>query len=211
MYPSPYPQQPYPPPNPYLDQINQYLMYHLKFTPQELAMNRAGVMSDAQKARFADYMRQQSAAILRIAGVVLLAFIGGLIFFFLRGGGLREAINEMIDSDMRWILIIPVGAILLWGAMIVFGAVRARRAGSGEQRLNIVRGAAKVKTIDTYRESALVLSLAGQPTRFFRVRIGKTDFYVDEAAAQGFVDKQQYIVYGLGSKRGGIVISAEAV
>jgi hypothetical protein len=206
MYPSPYPQQPYPPPNPYLDQINQYLMYHLKFTPQELALNRAGVMSDAQKARFADYMRQQSSVILRIAGVVLLMFIAGVAFLWFREEGLRQTISEA-----PWVVIIILVIILIWGGMILFGAVRARRAGSGEQRLNIVRGTAKVKTIDTYRESALVLSLAGQPTTYFRVRIGKADFYVDEAAAQGFVDKQQYIVYGIGSKRGGIVISAEAV
>lgn len=196
----------------YIQRINQHLSRFMDFTPQELALNRAGMMSQRQQERFQNYLGTQSKITGKIVLVVLAIAIPGFVLVFLTAfSNINGTTFQSGEAVMIPIAIIGIAVSLgLWALMILFGFRRARRFRSAYHQLQEVVGTTKLKVIESQYETSMVLALAGQPTTYRKLRVGKTDFYVSETVAQGFVEGVAYRVYYVPlSGKVGMPVSAE--
>lgn len=197
---------------PYLQRINQHLSRTLDFAPEELALNRAGMMSQRQQEKFASYGAAQSKVARKIMLIVLAIAIPGFFLVFFTSFRDAEGGLDHEAAQIFPLVVIGVGLSLgLWVLMMLFGFRRMKRFQTANHQLKQVTGQAKTQHKDTHYQSAAVLSLAGQPTSYQYVTINRVNFYVTDEAAQAFIKDLNYRVYyvPLGG-RVGMPVSAEA-
>ncbi len=197
----------------YLQQANQYLAYTLDFTPDELALNRAGIMSQRQQQKFATYSAAQSRVAGKIIMIVLAIAIPGFIIVFAASFMKKDGSGFEAGADQAFLFaVVGVGLSLgLWALMMLFGFRRMKRFQTANHQLKQVTGQADSRQVNAHYESAAVLSLAGQPTSYQYITIGKINFYVSDLAAGAFVSGPTYRIYYVPlSGRVGMPVSAEA-
>jgi hypothetical protein len=191
---------------------NDYLMQALGFTPQELMMNRGGIISQEQKARLQAKLGQQRQVGMKIVAIVIVITLvvgAGLLVF---NPEITRNLKAAFDTNPL-IFVIPVAALVLWLLMIGAGFARSGRASFENARLLAVSGQPKLKIGGAYPYSTagLVMTAAGQDTQSYLVQMGKLKFYVDAATYQGFAEGHPYCLYYIPYGRVPLLISAEAL
>jgi hypothetical protein len=190
-------------------QNTAYLMQVLQFNADELLLNRQGQLSPAQAQRVGAQLRAGTASAWKIMLFVLIVFVigfGALLLF----GGLDLTMNEA-----PIILLGVGGTMLVWGVMVVVALIRSRaQANKGSWPVYQVSGPVKVnltadQMIDPMARAAM--SFGGEGVADGTIQIGKTYVAIWADAAQAFIPGNPYTVYYVGSKRGGLPVSAEAM
>lgn len=194
-----------------VEQNNAYLMQALNFTPQELMMNRSGVMSEAQKARLQAKYGQQRQAAMKIFAIVMVLTVVIFAGIVATNAQLRGSLEDVFATSPA-ILAVPAVILVLWMLMIIVSLVRSGRTDYTNRRLMAVEGVPKLKSSDyTYSTAGAVMSAAGQDTYAYTVQMGKLTFYVDGEAFNGFVQGRPYRLYYLPNGRVPLLVSAEAL
>lgn len=164
---------------------NTKLKAHLGFSPDDLAANRAGRLSDVQKARL--YRDRQRLALIN-AGIIVTAILLATlaIFFGLRG---RSAI----------LIVIGIGVTLCNAALvgILTRAYLRLSFDLNTAQVEILRGAA-----------AHTVRIIARRTTVYLVQIGAVRLQVDKALFESFATDAPYHVYR--TPRSGIILAAEA-
>lgn len=189
---------------------NHYLMQVLNFTPQDLAMNRSGVLSNEQKLRLQEKMMQYKQSGTKVIGVVILITIVvfAVVFFFSDTG---ESLRSVM-SENPVLLLIPGGALLIWAIMLIFTLARSGNVSFDKAKLMVVTGKANPKKIDMYYGAgALAMAAAGSQALNCTVKVGRVQFYVDEETYSGFAKGLNYRVYYVPYGRFPVMVAAEAV
>jgi hypothetical protein len=186
-----------------------HLMQALHFDAEELMLNRQGQLSPAQAQRVGGQLRAGSAAMWKISLFVLIIFVIGFAALFLFG-----AIE--LDNEMAPIVLIGVGAtMLLWGVMVGVGFIRSRRMASRDTwHVHAVSGRVKVSMPSEWTmtpEARAAMDVGGPGVADGLLQIGKTYLAIWAEGAQAFIPGNPYTVYYVGSKRGGLPVSAEAM
>lgn len=165
---------------------NTKLKDHLGFSPDDLAANRAGHLSKAQKARL--YRDRQRLALIN-AGIIFAAILLATlaIFFGLRG---RSAI----------LIIVGIGITLCNAALvgILTRAVLRLSLDLNKDQVETLRGTA-----------AHTVRIIARRTTVYLVQIGEVRLQVDKALFESFATDAPYEVYR--APRSGIILAAEAL
>lgn len=188
---------------------NHYLMQVLNFTPQELQLNRSGMISDGQRQRLQAKMMQYKQSSTKVIGVVILITIVAFaaVFFFSDAG---ESLRNLMAENPVYLLI-PGVALLLWAVMLIFTLARSGKVNFDNARLMVITGKAKTKKIDLYYgAAAAAMAAAGDDALNCTVKIGRVTFYVNEETYSGFANGLTYHVYYIPYGRFPIMVSAEA-
>jgi hypothetical protein len=185
------------------------LMQALHFTADELLLNRQGQLSPAQAQRVGAQMKAGSAAMWKITLFVLIIFVVGF-------GALYFSKTIQLDNETAPFILIGVGGtMLLWGIMVVVGYLRSRaQANKGTWPVYQVSGRAKVNLAGSTMMDPMArtaMSVGGEGVADGTIQIGKTYLAIWQEAAQAFIPGNPYTVYYVGSKRGGLPVSAEAM
>lgn len=185
------------------------LMQALHFNADELILNRSGQLSPAQAQRVGEQLRAGSAAMWKIALFVLVVFVIGFGVFFLTG-------TIRLETDEAPLILVAIGGtMLLWGVMVIVGYLRSRsQASKGTWPVYQASGRVKVNmTSDMLLEptTRAAMGVGGSGVADGTIQIGKAYLAVWAEAASAFVPGNPYVVYYVGSKRGGLPVSAEAM
>jgi hypothetical protein len=188
---------------------NEYLMQALNFTAEDLAANKQGVMTEAQKVRFRERIGKGQTQAMVIVLIVLL-ISGGVIAFMLSGNeesGLRQA----VEQNPTIVAIGLGGSLLLYILMMVFALLRGQRMKSGNLRVSSISGKVKLSSSELpyYSAAGAIAGAAGAQTRICEVKIGRTKIYTDETTFDALEDGGTYRLYYVGNKRAPVVVSAE--
>ena len=185
------------------------LMQALQFTPDELMLNRAGQLIPAQAQRVGAQLKAGTQAMWVIALFVLILAVAGFVFVAVT----NDLLSTLAENP---IILVALGATLLaWGVMVLIGLVRSRaQSKRGSWPVHQVSGRVKVNlsrdmTMDPMARAAM--NVGGSGVADGTLQIGKVYLVVWEPSAHAFVPGNPYIVYYVGSKRGGIPVSAEAM
>lgn len=185
------------------------LMQALHFNADELILNRSGQLSPAQAQRVGEQLRAGSKAMWMIALFVLVVFVIGF------GALLLTGTIRLETEEAPLILVAIGGTMLLWGVMVIVGYLRSRsQASKGTWPVFQVSGRVKVNlTNEMMMEpmSRAAIGVGGSGVADGTIQIGKTLLAIWADAASAFVPGNPYIVYYVGSKRGGLPVSAEAM
>lgn len=194
-----------------LDQYtDRYLMQALNFTTADLAANRGGTLTDAQKERLRERIGKGQTQIIVIVMLVLLIFFGvmGFMFFNDESSGLRKTFEENPTIVIAGL----GGSILLYLVMVVFALLRGQRAKSGNFKVDSIEGQLKLSSSEMdYGTARAVSSVAGAQTRICIIQIGRQKIYVDESTFDAFVNGQRYRLYYVGWKPAYMIVSAEVL
>lgn len=185
------------------------LMQALHFNADELILNRSGQLSPAQAQRVGEQLRAGSKAMWMIALFVLVVFVIGFGALLLTG-------TIRLETDEAPLILVAIGGtMLLWGVMVIVGYLRSRsQASKGTWPVFQVSGRVKVNlTNEMMMEpmSRAAIGVGGSGVADGTIQIGKTMLAIWADAASAFVPGNPYIVYYVGSKRGGLPVSAEAM
>lgn len=185
------------------------LMQALQFNADELILNRSGQLSPAQAQRVGEQLRAGSKAMWMIALFVLVVFVIGFGALLLTG-------TIRLETDEAPLILVAIGGtMLLWGVMVIVGYLRSRsQASKGTWPVYQVSGRVKVNlTNEMMMEpmSRAAIGVGGSGVADGTIQIGKTMLAIWADAASAFVPGNPYIVYYVGSKRGGLPVSAEAM
>ena len=185
------------------------LMQALQFNADELILNRSGQLSPAQAQRVGEQLRAGSKAMWMIALFVLVVFVIGFGALLLTG-------TIRLETDEAPLILVAIGGtMLLWGVMVIVGYLRSRsQASKGTWPVFQVSGRVKVNlTNEMMMEpmSRAAIGVGGSGVADGTIQIGKTMLAIWADAASAFVPGNPYIVYYVGSKRGGLPVSAEAM
>lgn len=185
------------------------LMQALQFTADELILNRGGHLSPAQAQRVGTQLRAGTRSMWMIALFVLVVFVIGFAVVAATNG-LFSTIGEN-----PIILLAIGGTMLVWGVMVAIGIVRSRsQASKGSWPVYQVSGRVKVNLsseslMDPMARAAM--NFGGDGVADGTIQIGKTYLAIWSEAARAFTPGNPYVVYYVGSKRGGLPVSAEAM
>jgi hypothetical protein len=185
------------------------LMQALQFTPEDLILNRAGQLGPAQAQRVGTQLKAGTTAMWKIALFVLFIFVVGF-------GALYFSGTIQLDNEMAPFILIGVGGtMLVWGVMVAVGYVRSRaQANRTTWPVYQVSGRVKVNlSSDTMMEpmARAAMSFGGEGVADGTIQVGKVYLAIWQDAARAFIPGNPYVVYYVGSKRGGIPVSAEAM
>jgi hypothetical protein len=190
---------------------NDYLMQALEFTRDDLAANRSGVMTEAQKERFRERMSKGQSQAMVIVLLVLLV-TGGVVAFMVfgnaeEGAGLRQA----LEQNPEIIAVGLGGSLLLYLVMIAFAFIKMRRMKSGNLRVSSIEGKVKLKSSEMpyYSAAGAIAGAAGAQTSICEIKIGRTTMYTDEQSFNAFEDGGTYRIFYVGNKRAPVIIAAE--
>ena len=185
------------------------LMQALHFNADELILNRSGQLSPAQAQRVGEQLRAGSKAMWMIALFVLVVFVIGFGALLLTG-------TIRLETDEAPLILVAIGGtMLLWGVMVIVGYLRSRsQASKGTWPVFQVSGRVKVNlTNEMMMEpmSRAAIGVGGSGVADGTIQIGKTMLAIWADAASAFVPGNPYIVYYVGSQRGRLPVSAEAM
>ncbi len=188
------------------------LMQALGFTADDLLLNRAGQLSPAQAERVSVRLRAGSSSLWKIILFVIVVTALGFGVLFLSG-----AIR--MDTADAPIIILAIGvSLLVWALMMAFGVIRSRRtANQTTWPVQSVTGRAQSSVFETTIPSAgalateAALAVGGEGVDRGILIIGRVYLSLPENIIGAFVKDQPYTVYYVGSKRGGLPVSAEAL
>jgi len=185
------------------------LMQALQFNADELILNRNGQLSPAQAQRVGAQLRAGSKAMWMIGLFVLVVFVIGFGALYLSG-----AIRLETD-EAPFILLAIGGVMLVWGVMMIVGYLRSRAQSqkgswpvyqaSGRVKVNMPREWLLDPTVQAARE------IGGEGVADGTIQVGRAIIAIWEDAASAFIPGNPYTVYYVGSKRGGLPVSAEAM
>lgn len=185
------------------------LMQALHFTADDLVLNRSGRLSPEQAQRVGAQLGAGAKAMWMIALFVLVVFVIGFGALYLSG-------TIRLDTDQAPLILVAIGGtMLLWGVMVVIGIVRSRsQARKGSWPVLQVTGRVKVNlSSESLMEpmSRAAMSVGGEGVADGTIQIGKVYLAIWSEAAHAFTPGNPYVVYYVGSKRGGLPVSAEAM
>ena len=170
------------------------LMQALGFTGDELLLNREGQHSARQAARITqEYKARSSYSFFQIAIAVVGMFIAGFLISLRRPFLLRSFGPGAV------IAVIVTGVILFLIILLVFSLIRRGRTRQGRWRVRRVTGRAQVQ----------VSGSASRPGAIVRIR--RTRFAVPDVVRGAFMPGRPYSIYYVGGRRGGLLLSAEAM
>lgn len=178
---------------------NTLLQRLLDFTPQDLAINRTGALTDAQQAQLKSLQGCQQTSIL-ISIVMFIVIIGGIAGYFAFLMPDREQFTQMFDRnpEMGVIVVAVLGVVLLVMVGSYLRTVgRARRLSRGE--ISTVTGNVKLKEINSR------YGTSGQ------IRVGREKFIVTADILDAFVDDGMYVIYYVKNPPLHHILSAEAL
>ena len=187
---------------------NQYLMQALNFNAGDLAENKQGRLSEAQKERLREKLGKGQTQAMVIVMLVLLVFVGVIAFTFFNNpdSGLRQT----FEKNPTIIIVGLGGSILLYLIMVAFAMIRTQRAKSGNFKVMSRTGKLKLRSSEMhYGAARAVGSVAGAQTRMCTIQIGREKIYTDEDTFDAFVDGQSYKLYMVGWKPAYMIVSAE--
>jgi archaellum component FlaG (FlaF/FlaG flagellin family) len=176
------------------------LMQALNFTAQDLEANRNGTVTEAQRARLGKQAGYTRIATLVSFVIVILVFagIGAYLFVFSNNGqSLLKAFSK--DSSVLAIVAGVMGAFIL---VIFLSFLRTLRRTSDVARgkVSMTEGPAKLKTVDS-----------GYNLTSYQIKVGKVNFYVQEAVFQCFIEGAPYRIYYIKNPPINTMLSAEQV
>jgi hypothetical protein len=188
------------------------LMQALHFTADELLLNRAGQLSPAQAERVGARLRAGTGAMWKIILFVLVITAAGFGLLFLTG-------NFRLDTpDAPVIVLALVGTLVLWGVLMALGYWRSRRtANQTNWPVRSVTGRASSSVFETSGYGAnrvaaeAALAVGGEGVDRGVLIIGQVYLSLPENIIAAFENDRPYTVYYVGSKRGGVPVSAEAL
>jgi hypothetical protein len=186
---------------------NEYLMQALNFTAEDLAANKHGVMTEAQKERFRERIgKGQTQAVVIVLIVLLIS--GGVIAFMLSGD---ENLRQVVEQYPTLVAAGLGGSFLLYILMIIFALLRSQRMKSGNMRVVSISGKVRLSSSELpyYSAAGAIAGVAGAQTRICEVKMGWTKMYTDEATFDALEDGGTYRLYYVGNKRAPVVVSAE--
>ena len=190
---------------------NAYLMQALDFAPDDLAANRSGVMTEAQKERFRERINKGQSQVAVMVLLVLL--ISGGVFAFMLFGNSEEGsgLRETMEKNPEILVAGLGGSLLLYLVIVAYSFYKMRRMKSGDVRVNSIQGKVKLKSSEmpAYSAAGAIASAAGAQTRVCQIKIGRTTMYTDEQSFEAFEDGGTYRIYYVGNKRAPMIISAE--
>jgi hypothetical protein len=195
-------------------QMNAALMQGINFTPDDLAVNRQGALTQAQQERLKDLMSKGSRTGLIAGLLVILITVGGLGYMILSGTNDPESPFNGIAQNAP--LVIGVAAVILvfYMLMLVIGLNRSKNMAAGGAKVRGLTGKIKVESMEIGSLSAagMVMKAAGGPTVSYKIKVGRDTIYTtDMDIASAFEPGATYRVYVIGNKPGWIIVSAEAV
>lgn len=189
-------------------QITASLMAALGFTGDDLLLNRVGQLSAAQAERVRGRLRAGTQAGWRIMAFVLVVFMIGAVLIIVT----TDLLDTLRENPV--ILVVLGGTLLVWGVMVVFALLRSRRTAS-QTTWPVYSVTGKVKVNQT---NAMPLSMAsaavevgGEGVASGTLQIGGVYLALYGHEVHAFRDGMMLTVYYVGSKRGGVPVSAEAV
>ncbi len=194
--------------------INAQLMQALDFTPEDLAANRQGTLTDAQRERLKLLMAQGARTALVVAAVVILIVVAVCVYILLGSAGIVPLPEEVFGSNALLIVGVMALVMVFYVGMLLISMSRTRRMGSGNTKITALTGKVKVSTQGMgYAPTAYAVArTAGAPTVSYVIHVGREKVYItDQAVAGAFQSGATYRVYVVGKKPGYILISAEAL
>lgn len=175
------------------------LMQSLDFTSDELLLNRAGRHSARQAARIAQGTQTGSYTLFQVAIAIFGMGIAGFLFSLRRPYLLQTLGPEAVVAG------IVVAILIFLFILFVFSRIRrrkqARKKGWPVRRAT---GRAQVQVSGSASPTGGLLP-AGV------IRIGRARFALADAVLRNFLPGRPYTLYYVGDRRGGLLISAEAL
>jgi hypothetical protein len=191
-----------------VQQYNQYIMQTIGFTPQDLEANRQGYLSETQKQRFAAYLGQGQRTTLIIAAIVIVITIFVVGGQFLVNGSAAQGLKEVF-AKTPYILLIPIGAIVLWFGMIAYSMMKTNRMKDGNVKVSNVTGKVKLTEIRAYGSVGLIMQATSGTHKSYEIKVGRQKIMADEVTIRAFQQGGVYRIYFLKFNPVGLLISAE--
>jgi hypothetical protein len=174
----------------------QILMDSLKFSREELMLNKNGQLSERQQQlvkRGAGCARGS----LLVTGIVFLVMIGG-IGYFLYSSGQFESLQTMFEDDPNTFYLVAgvlalVAIIVLWSFARSAGVTA--RMGKGE--VSSVSGEVRIQLISTDFGDSV------------RLHIGRVQFHLTPEMSEGFEEGKNYTIYYVHNPPANVILSAE--
>ncbi len=187
---------------------DQTLMQALGFTAQDLEANRRGILTEAQRARFAAILTKDTSFMLQIAALVMIAVVIGAVAFVIINPDIRDYFSS---GSNALILIVPGGALLYYVLMIAAQARRSNRQKATTTGVVSVTGKVTVAPVSQQfghnLPGAVAVQIAGGLPRSYLIQVGKEKLYVDQPTAEAFQNGGVYRIFYL--KPVQIIVSAE--
>lgn len=175
------------------------LMQALDFTSDELLLNRTGQHSARQAARIAQQTQGRPVTAFQIVVVFIGMAIAGFLFSLRR--------PYLLHTLGPGAVIAGIVAAFVIFLFILFVFSRARKRGQARRGRWPVRraiGRAQVQVSGSGNQPGGLLP-AGV------VRVGRARFAVPDAVLRNFTPGRPYALYFVGNRRGGLLVSAEAL
>jgi hypothetical protein len=193
------------------DELRQKLARNLPTTPEDLALNRQGKLSDAQQVEFAGMMQQGQKAMMIIVPLVLLIAFGGLGWMIFgnedMGGG---ALREVFSTNP----IIPIvgigGSLLLYLVVVGYAYLKSSRANPATIKVHSASGKIKIQVYEAWGHTYAIAAAGGAATRSIMLNVGRqrivsTNPSVEDALENG----ANYRIYYIKTGGVGYFVSAE--
>ncbi len=165
-------------------QQRKLLIYELDFTPEDLAANRRGEVSERQRERLTQWdrgVRQMIGWALMIFALLTAGMIG---FEFLRTGGTLELFARRQTPFMLIILAVFIGVLILITLILMINSRAVKRG-----KITLIDGKVRVETFDVAMRGA-------PPYKLTTVRIERALFrFLYPSSASHFVDGKRHRIY----------------
>ncbi len=165
-------------------QPQKLLIYELDFTPDDLAANRNGSLSDRQRERLLQWDRGVRQIIGTAILIFALATAGMIGFEFFRTGGTLELFARRQTPFVLIVLAVFLGVLILTTLIVQINSRAIKRG-----KLAVIEGKAKVETFD--------VSMRGVPPyTLTTVRIERAFFrFLRPQSGAHFADGKRHRMY----------------
>ena len=197
-----------------MQQANAALMRALNFTPEDLAANRQGKLTPAQRERLKISVAQGMRIGYGVAAIVIVIVVAVCVFVVLGSQGVVPMPASFEGLGENAPLIVGVMGVILvfYVIMLLVSTARSRGMTSGSAKVRALTGKVKTSTLSLRGRNAAIASAGGASAVSYVIQIGREKVYTtDETAYRAFEDGLTYRVYVVGSKPGYMMVSAEAI
>jgi len=181
--------------------LQQGLMKAIPFTAQDLAANRTGTITEAQRARLGKQAGVTRVATLVMFVIFILVFaaIGAYLFVFSNNG---QSLLKMFSHDSTTLAIVAgvMAAVVL---VIFFSFLRTLRRTTDVARgkVSVTEGPLKVKSVNS----------VAYTVKSYQIKVGKVQFYINEAVFSSLVEGSNYRFYYIKNPPIQTILSVEQI
>ena len=168
--------------------LKESLMEAVKFTDADLEANRNGTVTEAQRAKLGKTLGMTRGATILGFGLFIIVIVAIGVYFFVFSDSGKALLQS--NSDDTPVGPIVVGVLAAVVVIIFLSSLRTltRMNDMARGKVSVAEGTAKLKT---YSERTGI----GIGMRSYQIKIGKTNFHVQSAVFNAFVEGGSYRVF----------------